>query len=562
MRHSHGPLLTVDVGEQTTRTSNIDDVHEQFLGGRGVGTKVAYETIPFDADPFGPDNSVVFATGPLQYSNMSFTGRMSATGLSPHTGGLLSANGGGFLSRNFTGTGYGAVEITGQSDELLAIHVTDEGVEFEPVPELERATVDEVSEYMQDTHDLSEDAIACIGPAGENLVRFAAIITTEHRAFARGGLGAVFGAKNVKAVTFQGDSAPQVEMADVSMDVHREAATADVPMKQKGTSNVTSYANHREALPTRYFSERKFESIEGIDGDRVAEKKYQKGTCSQCAFACKVPTKDEESGLVTEGPEFETIMAFGSNAGVDDIVSVMKSNDLCDNLGMDTISCGDVVSAYLASEDEFGNSELIHELVEKIAYREGVGDTLAEGIARFHEDLGVENWTSKNLEFPAHDGRKLNGQALSFAVSNRGADHMYGEVYPWEYPYVTVPEEEQLDPEGFEDKPELVVEEENHNALLDSGVVCKFSTGFITDERLEELLDADMDELLAIGAEIVEHERRFNNERGFDRTDDTLPYEDELPGFEDALDEYYELRGWNQDGTVPGAGNSAAPADD
>ena len=561
MRHAHGPLLTIDVGEQTTRTSDIDAVHEQFLGGRGVSTKIAYENIPFDADPLGSDNSVVFATGPLQYSNMSFTGRMSVTGLSPHTNGLLSANGGGFLSRNFTATGYGAIEVTGQSEDLIAVHVSDDGVEFEPVPELEESTVEEVSEYMTATHDLSEDAIACIGPAGENRVRFAAIITTEHRAFARGGLGAVLGSKNVKAVTFQGDSKPQVEIDDVAMDVHREAATADVPMKQKGTSNVTSYANHREALPTRYFSERKFESIEGIDGDSVAEKKHQKGTCSQCAFACKVPTKDEDSGLVTEGPEFETIMSFGSNAGVDDIVSIMKSNDLCDNLGMDTISCGDVVSAYLASEDEFGNSELIHELIEKIAYREGIGDTLAEGIARFHEELSVENWTSKNMEFPAHDGRKLNGQALSFAVSNRGADHMYGEVYPYEYPYITIPEEEQRDPSGLQDKPELVVQEENHNALLDAGVVCKFSTGFITEERLETLLDAEMDDLLEVGARIVHHERKFNNKRGFDRSDDSLPYEDELPGFEDALDEYYALRGWNLDGTVPGTADTTT-ADD
>jgi hypothetical protein len=167
----------------------------------------------------------------------------------------------------------------------------------------------------------------------------------------------------------------------------------------------------------------------------------------------------------------------------------------------------------------------------------------------------------ENLEFPAHDGRKLNGQALSFSVANRGADHMYGEVYPYEYPYITIPEEEQRDPSGLEGKAELVLEEENRNALLDSGVVCKFSTGFITEERLEELLDADMDDLLEVGAQIVELERRFNNERGFDREDDSLPYEDQLPGFEEALDEYYELRGWNQDGTVPGTGD-AAPADD
>ncbi|MFB6097236.1 MAG: aldehyde ferredoxin oxidoreductase family protein [Haloferacaceae archaeon] len=560
MNHATGPLLTIDVGSRSTETEDIDEIHEQYLGGRGVGTKVAYEHVPFDADPLGPDNSVVFATGPMQYSNMSFTGRMSATGLSPHTNGLLSSNAGGFLSRNFTGAGYGAVEITGASDELLAVHVSDEGVEFEAVPDLEGATVDEVTDYMETNHELGEDAIACIGPAGENLVKFAAIVTTEHRAFARGGLGAVLGSKNVKAVTFSGDSGPQVQMPEGAMDVHREAATADHPMKETGTPTVTSYANYREALPTRYFSERQFYGVDGIDGDAVGEKKYQKGTCSQCAFACKLPTKDEETGLVTEGPEFETVMAFGSNAGVDDVVSIMKSNDLCDNLGLDTISAGDVVSAYLASKDEFGNDELIHETIEKIAHREGIGDTLAEGIARFHEELDVENWTAKNLEFPAHDGRKLNGQGLAFATSNRGADHMYGEVYPFEYPLVD--KDRAYDPEGLEGKPQLVAERENHNALLDCGVVCKFSRDFMTPERMEKLFDADYDDLLAVGGRVVEHERAFNNRRGFDRDDDTVPYEDQIDGFQDALSEYYEIRGWNDDGTVPQDTLDAAPADD
>ncbi|WP_129112678.1 aldehyde ferredoxin oxidoreductase family protein [Halegenticoccus tardaugens] len=558
MKRAPGPLLAVDVGERTARTEEIDDVLDSFIGGRGVGTKLAHDRIPSDADPFGPENGVVFATGPMQFSQMSFTGRMSATGLSPLTNGLLSANAGGFLSRHFTGAGYGAVEIAGASDDLIAVHVTDEGATFEPVPELAGATVSEVSAYMEAEHGFGEDRIACVGPAGENRVRFASIMTTEHRAFGRGGLGAVLGAKNVKAVTFAGDADRSVEIPDISADIHREAATRDHPMKKAGTTSVTEYANHVGALPTRYFSELEFEGVEGISGDRVAEKKYRKGTCSSCAFACKLPTKDEESGLETEGPEYETVMSFGSNSGVDDIVSVMKSNDLCDELGMDTISCGDVVAAYLASEDAFGDSELIHETVEKIARREGIGDALAEGIDRCHEELGVENWTAKGMEFPAHDGRTLNGQGLSFATSNRGADHMYAEFYSKEYPLVS--KDEAVDPDGLEGKAPMVVEKENRNAVLDSAVVCKFSRDFVDDDRLATLLDAEYDDLLAVGARIVELERAFNNRRGFDREDDAVPYE--LPGFDEALDEYYEARGWNPDGTVPEGGAETASADD
>jgi aldehyde:ferredoxin oxidoreductase len=493
---------------------------------------------------------------------MSFTGRMNATGVSPLTGGLLSSNAGGFLSRNFTATGYGAVELVGESDELLAVHVTDEGVEFEPVPELAGATTSETVAHAAETRDLAAEHTACIGPAGENAVRFASIMTSESRAFGRGGLGAVLGAKNVKLLTFDGDSTPDVELPPVQMDVHREAATDDHIMKRQGTTSVTDLGNEVSALPTRYFSELQFEGVEGINGDRVEEKKYKKGTCSQCAFACKLPTRDEESGLETEGPEFETVMSFGSNCAVDDVVDVMKSNELCDQLGMDTISCGDTVAAYLASEGEFGNADLVHETVEKIAHREGVGDTLAEGVARCHEELGVENWSVKGMEFPGHDGRTLQGQGLSFAVANRGADHMYATFYALEYPLVD--KDQAMDPSGLESKSERLVGRENHHAVLDSGVVCKFSRGFVTDERLAELLDAPFEELIDVGARVVDLERHFNNQRGFGRAEDRVPYE--LPGFDAALDDYYAARGWTDDGVVPdervGGAGGAAPADD
>jgi aldehyde:ferredoxin oxidoreductase len=562
MRHAKGPLLSLDLTDRHAAEEDVTDVLTSFIGGRGVGTKLAHDRVPFDADPLGPENRLYLTTGPMQYSSMSFTGRMNATGVSPLTGGLLSSNAGGFLSRNFTATGYGAVELVGESDELLAVHVTDEGVEFEPVPELAGATTSETVAHAAETRDLAAEHTACIGPAGENAVRFASIMTSESRAFGRGGLGAVLGAKNVKLLTFDGDSTPDVELPPVQMDVHREAATDDHIMKRQGTTSVTDLGNEVSALPTRYFSELQFEGVEGINGDRVEEKKYKKGTCSQCAFACKLPTRDEESGLETEGPEFETVMSFGSNCAVDDVVDVMKSNELCDQLGMDTISCGDTVAAYLASEGEFGNADLVHETVEKIAHREGVGDTLAEGVARCHEELGVENWSVKGMEFPGHDGRTLQGQGLSFAVANRGADHMYATFYALEYPLVD--KDQAMDPSGLESKSERLVGRENHHAVLDSGVVCKFSRGFVTDERLAELLDAPFEELIDVGARVVDLERHFNNQRGFGRAEDRVPYE--LPGFDAALDDYYAARGWTDDGVVPdervGGAGGAAPADD
>ncbi|QAU13739.1 aldehyde ferredoxin oxidoreductase [Halorubrum sp. BOL3-1] len=573
MRHAQGPLLTIDLTNRTASTRPIDDRLASFAGGRGLNTSLAYDRIPFDADPLGPENRLYLSTGPMQYSTTSYTGRMAATGLSPLTNGLCSSNAGGFLSRNVTGAGYAAVELVGASDDLLAVHVREIGpdgepdVTFEAVSDLEQAEVSAVSDRFAETHDLEPQHVACIGPAGENGVRFASVMTSDTRAFGRGGLGAVLGSKGVKALTFDGDADAEIDLdwPDDAGEVHREAATSDSIMKRQGTTSVTELANEVDALPSYYFAERSFEGVEGISGDRVEEKKHEKGTCSSCAFACKLPTRDEETGVETEGPEFETVMAFGSNAGVDDVVDVMRANELCDELGMDTISCGDVVSMFLESEDEFGNAGLVRSLVEQIAYREGVGDKLAEGVHRAHAEFGAADWTVKGMEFSGHDGRALNGQGLAFATANRGADHMYGEFYPYEYPLVDP--DDALDPEGLDGKPPKLVEKENRNAVLDSAVVCKFSRGTVTDDRLAALLDADYDDLLALGARVVELERAFNNARGFDRGDDTLPYADAIEGFDAALSEYYAIRGWNDDGTVPGHGDgldagSRATADD
>ncbi|ELZ55180.1 MULTISPECIES: aldehyde ferredoxin oxidoreductase family protein [Halorubrum] len=558
MRHAQGPLLTVDLTERTATTTPIDDRLDSFVGGRGLNTSLAYDRISSDADPLGPENRVYFSTGPMQYSTTSYTGRMAATSVSPLTDGLLSSNAGGFLSRNVTGAGYAAVELAGASDDLLAVHVREIGpdgepdVRFEEVSDLEQSEVSAVSDRFAETHDLEPQHVACIGPAGENGVRFASVMTSDTRAFGRGGLGAVLGSKGVKALTFDGEADADLDLdwPDDAGEIHREAATSDSIMKRQGTTSVTELANEVDALPSYYFAETSFEGVEGISGDRVEEKKYKKGTCSSCAFACKLPTRDEETGVETEGPEFETVMAFGSNAGVDDVVDVMRANELCDELGMDTISCGDVVSMFLESEDEFGNAGLVRSLVEQIAYREGVGDKLAEGVHRAHEEFGADDWTVKGMEFSGHDGRALNGQGLAFATANRGADHMYGEFYPYEYPLVDP--DDAFDPTGLDGKPPKLVEKENRNAVLDSAVVCKFSRGTVTDDHLAALLDADYDDLQSLGARVVALERAFNNARGFDREDDTLPYADAIEGFDAALSEYYAIRGWNDDGTVPG----------
>ena len=544
MRHSVGPLLSVNLESSTATEECIDDTLSSYIGGRGVATKLAHDRIPFDADPLGPHNRLVFTTGPLQHAQMSFTGRMNLTGLSPLTNGLLSSNAGGYLSRNFTGTGYSAVEIRGQADELTALHVTPDGVEFEAVPELAGAEVPEVTAAMKDRHSLESEHLATVGPAGENQVRFASVMTYDSRAFGRGGLGAALGAKNIKCISFRGNATRQIELPeDPQQEIHRTAATSDDIMRRQGTTGGTEFINDNFSLPTRYFSEKSFDDAAAIGGDAVEEKKHKKAACSVCAFACKLPTKDEESGLETEGPEFETLMSFGSNPEIGDLVAIMQSNDLCDRYGMDTISCGNVISAYLDATDEFGNVELVHELIEQIAHRDGIGDTLADGIGRFHDELDVANWTVKGLDFAAHDGRVLYGQGLSYAVSNRGADHLYSAtMLSKEYGGA-------VDPETLDNKAEILVTDENRAVIRDSGVICDFAGDRLSEKHHEQLLGASFEDLLSVGGRVIDLERHFNNRRGFDRADDQLPYE--LPGFEAALDEYYERRGWSAEGVVP-----------
>ncbi|MFA9517776.1 aldehyde ferredoxin oxidoreductase C-terminal domain-containing protein [Halopenitus sp. H-Gu1] len=543
MLHAEGPLLTLDLNDRTATRTNIDDILEEFIGGRSVATALAHDRIPFDADPFGPENRAYLSIGPFQSSTTSFTGRMSMTSLSPLTDGLVSTNAGGYLSREFAGAGISTLEVTGASDELLIAHVTDEGVEFEEVPDLEGAKVPEVSEYVEETRGLGPENCITIGPAGENLVRFACVMTYDSRAFGRGGLGAVLGSKNLKAVTFEGDSHPEIEIPDPpEMDIHREAATSDDLFRRQGTTSGTEFINENFALPTRYFEEYHFEHAASIGGDAVEEKKYKKEACSQCAYACKLPTRDEESGVETEGPEFETVYSYGSLQGVDNIVDVMRGNELCDVLGLDTISAGVTVAAYLASEDELGNAELAHEMTEKIAHRDGIGDDLAEGVHRVHDQLDVGDYTVKGMAFAAHDGRVIHGQGLSYAVSNRGGDHMYSQIHGEEYDGV-------IDHEGTLGKSELLVEKENRCAIRDSAIVCAFADDYVTNDRLATLLDTSYDELLEIGAKTIERERHFNNRRGKDVDDDTLPYE--IPDLEEAVQEYYEERGLREDGTIP-----------
>jgi len=450
MRHTRGPLLTIDVGRREASETAIDAVCSAFIGGRGVGTKLATDRLPRDADPLGPANRLYVSTGPLQTSNVSFTGRTAATSLSPLTDGLLSSNAGGFVSRNIAATGYAAIEVTGQSDTLLAVHVSDQGVEFESVPELAGAEVSAVSEYVQKTRGLGPDSIACIGPAGENEVRFAAIVTSGSRVFGRGGLGAVLGAKDVKFLTFTGDSERTVELPSVAMDVHREAAESDHIMKRQGTASLTEFANEIEALPTRYFSEQSFDGARAIGGEQVEAKNTERGPARRVRSPANCRPATTPRDLKRRGRSSRRSWALEATPG-----STRSSRSCARTIAVTNLAStrSPVVTWFLHTSPAATSSGTPTSSTKpsKRSVAAGIGDVLAAGIDRCHDELGVENWTMKGMEFAAHDGRALNGQALAFATANRGADHLYGSMYVLEYPLVD--NEAALDPGRSKTRP-------------------------------------------------------------------------------------------------------------
>jgi len=272
--------------------------------------------------------------------------------------------------------------------------------------------------------------------------------------------------------------------------------------------------------------------------------------------ACKILTKSEKYGIITDGPEYETIVFQGSNLGISNIDAIIKSNDLCDRYGLDTISSGNIIGAFIEACEKgkknykisWDDEKKIHELIEKIARNKGVGKELQHGTNTFCKKYGIEAITVKGLDVPGHDPRALHGQALGYATSNRGADHLYSTTYKNEYNH---PQRKKV-----QGKAKLLIKNENRNAVFDSLGLCKFSTTFYKDDDYLEIMGVllerkvSMDEFQSFGSEIVDMERMFNNKRGFDSLDDILPERVNIPGLETELQKYYRLRGWSAKGRV------------
>jgi aldehyde:ferredoxin oxidoreductase len=578
-----GKNLRVDLSSNEVESKDTDEkLAHKFLGGRGFGAKILYDSLDPGVEPLDPENVVVIAVGPLTGGPVPTPGRFSASTKSPLTGTITDSNCGGDWGPAFKRTGKDYLVLEGSAPEPTYMTIFDGEAKLHDAKNLWGMKTSEVTELLQEEHG-AKAKVLCIGPAGENQVRFATAMT-GHSALGRGGLGAVLGSKNLKAIVVKGSE--NIDYADgdrlkfVNKEASRNINQSPITSKaypQFGTAVLMNVINESGMLPkNNYRNSDILDKVEDVSGEAIAEKILDGQTgCWGCMIRCKRDTSlDDSSG---EGPEYETDWALGPNCGNYDLEKITEANYLCNEYGVDTISAGSTIAASMELSQEgvvdwgleFGKSEDVTELVEKIARRDGIGDELAEGSRRMTEKFGRPeiSMNVKGQELPAYDPRGAQGQGLCYATSNRGACHLRGGFLVGAE-ILGAPE--MINRFGHTGKASLAVEEQDVGAVYDSLTICRFSHYAVSNPMVARLLSAaigeqvDTEKLIRFGERIHNLERLFNIREGFGPEDDTLPErllseplesgpaEGKVVKLAPMLEEYYETRGWDETGTPTG----------
>lgn len=571
-----GKLLVVDLASGEITTQPLDmEMARLFIGGRGLGARLLWDLVGPEVEPLSPENVLIIATGPMTATGFQTSNRFSVTTKSPQTGTVLDANSGGTWGMRFKRAGYDALIVKGRAPHPVWLEITPDAITLKDASHLWGMTVPQASEALG--QNKNKRNVLCIGPAGENLVRFAAIMNDVSRSAARGGVGAVMGSKNLKAIVVEGDLRVEFEDKDRFRFIQYEATKmlkanpiTSQALPEFGTPVMMNILNGLGALPTRNFQQTHFEHAEAISGEAITEQiLIDNDACWACPIGCTRVT--QTSRAKGEGPEYESAWSFGAACGVADLETIAEANYLCNELGLDTISAGSTIACamelsergLLDSDLRFGRAELLLETVEAIAYRRGLGDLLAEGSYRLAERCGVPelSMSVKKLEMPAYDPRGMQGQGLLFATSNRGACHMRGNMLGLEA--LGVPK--LIDRLQVQGKAGYVILNQNGSSVQDSLVACKFANIAVADEYFARALSAltgityPSGEMLRAGERIWTLERLYNLREGFTRADDTLPPRlltepatgnsaGEVSHLEPMLDEYYRARGWTHEG--------------
>lgn len=576
-----GKVLDIDLTSGAIKTYTLDEkIAQQFIGGRGLGARLLWDEVGPDVDALSPQNVLIFTNGPLTATGYQTSNRFSVSTKSPLTGTILDANSGGFWGMQFKKAGYDVLIVRGRAEKPVYIEIKSDVVVIKDAAHVWGKRVMETTKALGQNDNKRN--VLCIGPAGENLSRIAAIMNDGQRSLARGGPGAVMGSKNLKAVVVEGKTRPDIVdeaqfkfMLYETRKLLRASPLTSQALPEFGTVVMMNVVNNIGALPTRNHQQAQFEDAEMISGEELTDKYLVKNAaCWACPIGCtRISQTDKVEG---EGPEFETTWAFGAQCGINDLPAIIEANAICNDLGLDTISAGSTIACAmeltekgaLDSDLRFGRADLLASTLEDMGYARGLGAELAEGSWRFatrygHPELSM---SSKGLEMPAYDPRGMQGQGLLYATSNRGACHMRGNMLGLEV--LGLPK--LIDRFQVQGKSSYVILHQNASAMIDSLVICKFTNLGVAEEYFARVLTAvtglkySTNDLIKTGERVWNLERLYNLREGFTRQDDTLPprlLTEAIPAgpskgwvskLESMLNEYYRARGWDEQG-VPKA---------
>jgi aldehyde:ferredoxin oxidoreductase len=576
-------ILRVDL---TNADVQITPLPEQamplILGGKGLGVwLLAHEQAP-GVEPLSPENHLIFHNGPLTGTTAPTAGRFGCTTRSPATGTYCDSYCGGYWGQMLKYAGYDALVLTGASDQPVLLVIDDDQVEIREAGYLWGSSITETTERLQEEFGRDWQSLV-IGPPGERQRNIAGIFN-ETRALARGGVGAVMGSKNLKAIVTRGSGYvrvfdPQGFRRALQLAFRAVRMSSETTLlRQEGTANILEIINVMGALPTRNFQRGQFEHAENISGGSFRENHWVKDyACFGCPIACGKYTKRLDDGKFIEGPEYETIFAMGANCAIGDGDAIIRLNWLCDEYGLDTISAGGVIGfvmemferGIISAADldgispRFGDCESALALAEKMARVDGCGEWLAQGVACIAERYPQAQPFAmhvKGLEMPAYHPSAAKGTALAYAISERGACHLrgapLGELFSG-----------SADPLTIEGKPQLFRDHQADKAVWDSAGLCYFPAYGMKLKELWQLVTTAtgfeypaVSDLELLGERVSTLARVFNVREGFNRTQDTLPARNlsqpmaggpadgHVVSLEPMLDEYYRIMGWDSDG--------------
>ncbi|MEW6443736.1 MAG: aldehyde ferredoxin oxidoreductase family protein [bacterium] len=594
-----GKILRVNLTEGDIGVDDLEfEYAREYLGCRGLGSKILSDEVDPQVDPLGPDNKLIFMTGPLTGTGAPCGSRYSVITKSPLNNAIACSSSGGYFGPELKFAGYDGIIFEGASDEPVMLWIKDDEVELKPAGQLwgksTHDTEDMIRAGIENPWIAKETHVACIGPAGEKLSRIACIINDKHRAAGRSGVGAVMGSKKLKAVVVRGTGKIKLASKEAfqaavkhARDTLRAGALTAEGLPAFGTASLVNPINQSFALPTNNWQKCHMETADKISGETMAATiLVRKKGCFACPVACgrltelKNPKWRDWPGAKArgEGPEYETVELFGADCGIDDLEAAAKANYICNELGLDTISAASTVACamelyekgHIPEKDmggikaNFGNAEAMVLLTEKMGKREGViGNIMAEGAYRLAEKYGHSELFMgvKKLEAPAYDPRGMQSMGLQYATANRGACHVRG--------YAPAPEivgiPFKTDPMVTEGKAGLIITLQDGTAVIDASGLCLFvslAPGFAPDDVVALVNGATgakytAEEFAVIGQRIWNLERVFNLKAGLTKADDTLPKRLlEEPGgprgdvcrLNEMLPEYYTLRGWDKNG--------------